>query len=492
MFTIPNFEPAPEVRPLFNIGATLDIPTGTWLKGKYGENLLNGGLGTLTGVVGIPNNFKSTALHYMMLKALSRVIESKLPLTYMSTYDTETNMHKSRLTTLAQFIQDEFDKSVIDDGLWSVTDSAVYPGNEYYEIFRKFMKEKHKQKKTSMVKTPFVDKDNNFMEMILPTFGEIDSFSEFKTEDDTAVLEKGEAGSNEQNTYWMRNINTKTKMLAELPDMLSRSGHFMGLAAHLGKEGPAMQAGPPGVSIPTKKLQNLKHGDKVKGTGDKFLFATSNCWNAQNAAPYLNQRTRGAEYPLEGENEKQTQDFMKVTLVLLRSKSGQTGTHLELCVSQVFGVLPTLTEFNLIRDKGKYFGLAGGDQNFAPDLMPEVKLNRTNVRTKIDNDPLLRRAINITSELFQMHQFHGHLNQIHGDNYLCTPLELYNDIKAKGYDWSVLLDTRGYWLFDNDNPEHKPYLSTRDLLDMRMGTYTPYWMDADKKVSEKWLNAKSK
>ena len=63
---------------------------------------------------------------------------------------------------------------------------------------------------------------------------------------------------------------------------------------------------------------------------------------------------------------------------------------------------------------------------------------------------------------------------------MCSPKELYEDIKKLGYDWNVLLNTRGYWTIDQyTNPV--PYLSTVDLLRMRKGLYEPYWLKKDKK-----------
>ena len=57
---------------------------------------------------------------------------------------------------------------------------------------------------------------------------------------------------------------------------------------------------------------------------------------------------------------------------------------------------------------------------------------------------------------------------------ICTPKQLYDDIKAKGYDWDILLNTRGFWTFDNDS-QPTNFLSTMDLLRMRVGLYHPYW-----------------
>ena len=62
---------------------------------------------------------------------------------------------------------------------------------------------------------------------------------------------------------------------------------------------------------------------------------------------------------------------------------------------------------------------------------------------------------------------------------MCTPKELYEDIKKLGYDWNVLLDTRGYWTIDQYTNK-VPFLSTVDLLKMRKGLYTPYFLKDNK------------
>ena len=53
-----------------------------------------------------------------------------------------------------------------------------------------------------------------------------------------------------------------------------------------------------------------------------------------------------------------------------------------------------------------------------------------------------------------------------------------------GYDWDVLLNTRGYWTL-NQYSHPVPYLSTVDLLKMRKGLYKPYWMDKQETTKKK-------
>ena len=79
--------------------------------------------------------------------------------------------------------------------------------------------------------------------------------------------------------------------------------------------------------------------------------------------------------------------------------------------------------------------------------------------------------MNITAELAQMWMFHREYGDL-----LCTAKELYDDIKAQGYDWDMILSqTRGWWTFDDEKHPLK-YLSILDLLHLRKGKKA-YWME---------------
>jgi len=61
---------------------------------------------------------------------------------------------------------------------------------------------------------------------------------------------------------------------------------------------------------------------------------------------------------------------------------------------------------------------------------------------------------------------------------------LYNDLKAIGYDWDVLLNTRYYWVpEDEEKDQEYPYLTGRDLLRRRKGLYIPYWFTKEQKAA---------
>lgn len=469
----PAFAQIPYVKLSYNIGGLFDVPTGTYVFGRHNEAILNGGLGPITGVVGIGNQFKSTIMHDMMLIAMARMAEST-----GNTYDTEINILESRLRALGVALPDFKGEDVIDNGRWTITDKSIYFGNEWYEILKEFLKEKEKEvnakSKAIMRETPFIDRDGSLMKIAIPTFTEIDSFSQFETQDVANMQAANELGDSGANTMFMRQGIAKTRFLTDIPKMIAKANNPMLMTAHIGK-GIPMDAKAP----PEKKLQFLKNGDKMKGVTDMFTFLTTNCFHCQNAAPMFNDGTKGPEYPRDSDdNLKFDTDLFLVTLVTLRSKTGPSGMLMQVIVSQQEGLQPSLTEFHYLKTMDRY-GFGGNLQNYWLELIPEVKLSRTAVRGKINKDAKLRRALNIMAEMCQMEML---WHDKETKDLACTPKQLYDDLKAKGYDWDQLLDTRGWWTFNNDEPVERIdgaqqyFLSTRDLLRMRKGLYHPWWM----------------
>ena len=90
--------------------------------------------------------------------------------------------------------------------------------------------------------------------------------------------------------------------------------------------------------------------------------------------------------------------------------------------------------------------------------------------------------MNITAELLQCKNFYP---WVHTEELMCTPKELYEDIKKLGYDWNVLLETRGYYTA-NQYSNKVPFLSVIDLLKMRKGLYHPYFLKDDKTLKAEY------
>lgn len=458
----PNFTQSPSVKVMLNVGACLDIPSGTYVKGRFGESVLNGGLPFITGVVGIGNSFKSTIMHYMLLAAMSRFPESTAV-----TYDTEINIHEWHLKNFVNRFNEFGGDDIIENRRWTITDKTVYSGDQFYDIQREFMDAKIKNIKSIQRNTPFLNRERTgYLQVPVPTFTEIDSFSEFTTADVIKMQEDNSLGEKGGNTIFMRQGLGKNRFLQEIPGLSGQSNTFFLLSTHLGAEFNMDPNNPA-----PKKLQFLKGGQKIKGAPEKFTFATSICWHSYNAAPLINRDTKTPLYPRSPDDDLTGDtDLNEVTVRVLRNKSGPTGMTVVLVVSQEEGVLPELTEFHHIKENGR-FGLGGNNTNYYLELLPDVKLSRTVIRRKIDEHPELRRALNITSEMCQMYDLWHNLDA----ELVCTPLQLYTDLKEMGYNWDELLATRSWWTFDNDKHEI-PFLSTMDLLRMRAGLYIPFWM----------------
>ena len=455
---------------LINIGACLDIPTASIVIGNRGETIFNGGLGQVTGVVGPGNSFKSTLLHYMMLSAANKMAMSGS--TAMTTYDTEVNISLDRLTDMAKKFE-SFDDGVIigEDAPWTVTDKSISSADDWVDDITKYAEAKSKNKSLLTNFTAFNDPyTKKVMSVVTPTFGELDSLSEFESSR-TELMLNTNIDDSKTNTTFMQQGLFKTKWMSKIPKLTISGNVYLLMTAHIGTK-INMASGPAMYNQPTKKLQYLKPDDAIKGVSNKFFFLLSNGWYAHTASVLKNQTTKLPEYPKYG-SDGSTTELNLVKLTQLRSKSGTSGYTISLVVSQTEGVLPSLTEFHNIKTNGK-FGISGSDKHYFIDLLPDVSLSRTTVRKKLEENVKLRRAVNICSELQQLTVFHPELI---AEGLMCTPAELYKDLKDKGYDWHEFLDTRGYWLPDQYGKNNKNYLGSIDLLKLRAGTYTPYWME---------------
>jgi len=484
----PDFAQIPNVKFSYNISCGLDIPTGVYILGRYQESLLNGGLGNISGVCGVANTFKSTLMHYMMLSAMSKFTGS-----VASTYDTEVNISEERLKALARNIPEFNGEDIIDNRRWTITDKTAYFGNEWFEKIKEYMDSKISNAKQITVESPFFARDGKTMlPMLIPTFTELDSLTKFNTKNSNSMQEDNELGDSGANTLYMKEGQAKKQMLSYLPKPVQQSNNFMLISAHIGKTIPMDPRAPM-----VKKLHFLKNNDTLKGVTDDFTFLTTNCWMCQNAAPLFNDTTKGPEYPRDStDNMKGDTDLFLVTIIQLRSKTGPTGLVMQIIISQQEGVLPGLSEFHYIKTNDRY-GLVGSLQNYALDLLPDVKLSRTTVRGKLDSDPVLRRAMTTTSEMCQMKYLWHDLPE----GLLCTPAELKLRLEAKGYDLTWLLaNSRSWWTYNNDK-QPVPFLSTMDLLrcalrpedyekfdsvqKIKYPPYHPYWLEDDKRTIKK-------
>lgn len=462
----------PKIRPMFNVGCLFDIPTGEYIMGKDGEMILNGGIGHITSVAGPGNTFKSAISDFIDLAVVENYNGTEL-----SIYDSENSRKYSRICKLSKRFErlskiDHGDEELPEDQkIIRITQAKDILGDKYFDIVKNISKDKFKNADKCKKTTPFINSKGEYIKTIVPTIFMIDSLSKFGiTNLNEKMVDKNSIGDSEINTLYMKLGIAKKQLIDQAMTMGPKAGLYFTFIAHVGDE-----INMDGPMAPVKpKLTHAQKGTKITGTTKDFEYINDVIFQIFNAKILNNKEyNTGVLYPvIPADREEGTTDLLIITLKPTRNKNGESGSVIEIIVSQREGLLPHLSQFHYI--KTNEYGLEGNNINYALSLYPEVKLSRTTVRGKIDEDEKLRRALEFTSQILQMKQFWAPLP---GD-LMCDPETLYKDLKMMGYDMNVLLsETRGYWVFKEDEIGRPFYLSTLDLLRMRVGDYRPTWYD---------------
>lgn len=465
----PPFTATQRHRMLLNIGCLMDIPTAFFAKGQRGETIVNGGLGTMTGVTASGNIGKTTFLEYMAATACVRMDYGGQDVS-VSKYDTEENAFVDRSLQLLQSAGHYIGRDVFNEGKWCLTCKKDETGEVWFENYKKFIDAKNKSRATHVMDTPFMGYDGvSPMKSLGVSLTMIDSLSDFVTSAAIDIHDKVKIDSSDQKMVHMNQGLVKHNMLMAMPPMAGSASDYILFTGMYKSNGPLIMT--PGQQLPVRQLQHMKIGDKIAGASPKFFTLLQNCWHLFQIKELVHKETGTPYYPESQGVLREDSELNIVSIRNLRGKTGGSGVPFNVIISQQLGVQPTLTEFHYIKEDRDFFGMHGNNINFKLDIYPDVTLSRTTIRQKIRADAKLVRAINITSELAQMHFYHPYMTEK-----LCTAKELFDGIKERGYDWDeILTSTRGWYTYPNNYDTPIKPLSIVDLLDMRLGLYKPYW-----------------
>nr|DAT15818.1 MAG TPA: AAA domain protein [Caudoviricetes sp.] len=468
-------EEAPSIRPKYNVGGMFDLPAGDAVVGKWGNTFINGGLSLSTGIVGPNNSYKSTLSKYFML-----ALFNNCPFSNGITLDTEiSGTGGMRYNQLTRHMPNLQDIDFTDTERWMVSSNAEVYGDVFWDKIKEYGSAKAKAAKDIQVETPFIDKVGKYLKALPPTYVEIDSLSQLSIGSVVEKFDDFEAGDAKRNTEDMANGRAKSKIVRDIPVVTATSGMTVTLTAHVGEKIEMDQYNPS-----MKKFSNMKGNRTVKHIPESFAFNMNNCYEIISAKPLINSSTKAPEFPKPGDELRGDTDLYELVYQNLRGKVGGSSIVLSLLCSQSEGVLDALSCFYHLKLWKFGFTEDSNDRSYALALYPECKLSRATVRGKIDSDPVLRRAIRLTCDLFFIRQFKKFTRNVTEDKW-CNANDLYKDIKNIGYEWSELLDTINEWQF-KEAEQTKPTLTIYDLLNMRAGDYVPYWkQDAWKKIKRK-------
>lgn len=459
--------------PKLNVGI-IDVITGREQTGVKGESIINGGLNNHIAWTGIANASKTLNLLHFHLMGFLRYITS----VDGHIYDSENTLEYMRIIDFIKEICRTSDidfETVVKPLLikkMPLIPKSKLSGTEWEKLIKAMRDVREKYKKKDKIETPFIDHMGDRIAMNPPHLSVMDSWSEFAQDAAEAAQDKAVAGHKDRNMEFITDNRGKFQLMKELQNLLPQADIYMSSSVHLADN---IQLDPKAEK--KMKLEVLGRDNKLRGVPTNFYAYPWTIFFIYSSKSLLD-NDRLPLYPEEAidKNMKRDGELTILDVFTCRSKVGQTKINFPLIISQSKGVMPALSQFHYIKDYCDRFGITGNGtdtntQNYHLDLCPDIALSRTNVRRQIEASPELRLALEHTAYLYQIGRYWKNFDQ----SLLCTPKELYEDIKKLGYDWDELLKCRNYWLPDQyTNPVH--YLSIIDLLKMRAGIYKPYWM----------------
>lgn len=448
-----------------NTGTILDAYAGKFEKGVNGQSVLNGGVSNFSLVCGAPNMFKSGVTTGMIA-----AVKLAFPHTFVHAHDTETTMSESRIGHLIWMgmhlpLPNYSNPSRVEDSDWFVlTRSVDYNGTELWDALRKLGKDRGtNEEKVAM---EMLDPRTNAPYLShVPIIEYWDSFSQLKTESAEDLLEEGDVGTADMNMLAMRGNKGKSDIVDHAPDLTAKYGIHLLCTAWVGQ---AYQLDPRKPNL--KLLKALKGDIKLKRVPENTSFQSGNCY-AIIGYKKLIEDDKSPKYPtIEYGKDDVSSNLVELTLSNMRGKYGLSDIDVPILVTQRDGLHRGLSNFEYLKEYAGRYGFTGNLQNYAFALLPEYKLSRKTVRSKLDESYPAQHAAYIMAVL----HWTQYVSKIVPDHLICDPEQLYEDIKKLGYDWDLLLNCR-YWHMTLEEGKCMPYISAMDLLKMRVGEYHPYW-----------------
>lgn len=461
-----NARPQPRLSPY--VGGGMAIPAGYFIRGKYGEDILMGGLASVQGEMGEPNTFKTTIALFTMLEALNTMAYS-YGISELMIYCSEGTLTIERINMLCDrydyLERDELGNIIVDFS--SVTKET--PEEWFDGTFANYIKKK-KESKDYLVEIEFLREfgTDKPLKVLLPTGVLLDTITFFNpsTSSDSVmgnVKGKGGVMDKSKNTLGLNDAKFKYNVISGMVPSLLRTNTYGIITAHVGKN-VVLDDG----MYSAKEIQqigSLTSKEKIQGVPNNYTKITTSLWQMKNGKPLFDDTSKLAKYPKGGDLDKVKEELFTVNLKQHRCKDNMSRVNLTLIISQVEGVLPHLSQFHMLREAKE--GFIGNNLSYSLILLPEVNLSRTKVRNTIDTNPKLRRALELTSDYFQMVDYFPLYGQL---GLYCGLETLYKDIDNMGYCWDKILTlTRNFW-----TPMHYSklgYLNILNLLKIRVGSY---------------------
>ena len=456
-----------------NVGAGFDLATGYFIKGKYGEDILIGGFSNLQGEMGDPNTDKTTIALYQVLSGLNTIAYSYL--SELIIYCSEGTLREDRINKLAEDFE-FLDRDDEGNLIMSFTNIKELAPEEWYDKrLATYIKTK-RESNEYLIEYEFLkdpDSKDKCLKMKLPTAMMLDTITYFDPSNSIDMIMgevkkgnteiAGKSTDSSNRTIGLNNAKFKTDIMSTMTPGMLRTNTYAMITAHVGDN--VNMDNSPYAPKQRQQIGTLSSNEKIKGVPSNYTRLLTSLWQTLGKKPLYNQGTMLAEYPKNDGTDRIKEELHIVTLKQHRSKDNLSNIRIDIITSQREGVRPHLSQFHRLRTNK--FGFDGNAVTYNLTLYPDVKLTRPTVRSLIDSDPKLRRAIELTDDYLLMTWYFPEYEAM---GLYCGIDTLYKDIDALGYDWNKILTlTRNFW-----TPKHYSkvgYLHILNLLKLRVGQY---------------------
>lgn len=476
-----NYGAEVNIHVALNTSTFFDIWGGMFLKGKDGVWYLNGGVFPIMALAG-GNNTQKTG---KVVKD-SAVILFRFKNSIILYGDSESTLDISRFGNYVDDlygIKGYFKEHIEDERFVYMPNSAGIDGTELHnrmkEIYNNIVhlresKDKDEQSlyESLFIDTPFYsEKTGKVIRIISPMMMIFDSVSEIKF--DTLAFKQFDEGNiddgGKKRTRDMEIGNLKRILMEDTCNLGPRVGIRSYWIAQTADK--INMDGRPQEKETTFIRQNKKYSApkammKLPHVGVEILKGTVLKDSASGTVLYPRSKEAGLS-----NDSRLNPDLVEYTTEIFRSKSGGSGIGIPFIGSQSEGILDGLSMYGVLKGHG-YYGLEGNNTRHACALLPEQTLMRTTVRSLIEENPKLERALGICYQLWYVNTFWDK----HPTEFRITPTELYEKVKEQGHDWDEILDTIDFW-HDNDEFIKKPILTLYELLEVAVNKKPLHWKE---------------
>lgn len=490
----------------YNVIPLVDIALGRFERGKDGLTYLNGGMSKVMGFGGRGNVFKTFLMSY-----LSWCMFIRYRLEWLTFYDTEESAEAQRqndvlrnvllnnghdVDPLGVYISEylrrpdetpeQFFKRTGKKQTFSMSNISKLSGTNWFNEWikdpsddREKIFKSNKQRKT----TPFFNIFGEYESVLPPWVHQCDSLSEWHSDANIKESFKADVGESESNHLSAQDYNHKAQMIQKWPILAGKSESIICFTVQI-TDDISMGRDMGGND---KKLDVMKGKVKLAGVPSKQITYLTNSLLIATNSKELNHdynAATGSTTPMfpnvDAKGQMSSYNDLKLTRYQQwRAKSGPTGINLYFIFSQEEGLQVGLSEWYYLKEvMGKSpWGWKRSGNFYSLDILPDVKFQRTTVRTDVVTDRKLARAMSITAQCCYLLNNTVRLSpdmRMSGD-------ELFTRITELGYDWDEILEkTQDWWCFLEDAKDKsfqcKETLTVWTLLEMAADKFHPKFL----------------